>query len=326
MSFWKTLGQGALSTLTGGLISGGVGAGLGALTSGQAQKNALGLLKQQEEAQRRLNEENAARNYEFGEAAAENANNRAVSNWQMQNEYNSPEQNVERLKDAGLNVGLLYSGGAGGAGGTSVGGAAQGGGAGTAGNNTPNYLEVQAAKQQAKLTQAELTRTANESRLIAAEEEKLRTETEKAKQETERSKQLTVEEKALLNQQAVAKFIENAREQYKNLGEKERESKYTAWREHLGTVTIDNDSIFTKEVVSDIAKTVSEIDLNTEKKKTIYRELLVSELKGESEKVKANAIKLAAEWATGEYTNWKTWTEEAKKATSIITDLIGKAQ
>lgn len=44
---------------------------------------------------------------------------RSLNMMQMQNEYNSPAAQVERLKQAGLNVGLMYQNGAG-AGGTSA--------------------------------------------------------------------------------------------------------------------------------------------------------------------------------------------------------------
>lgn len=45
---------------------------------------------------------------------------RSLNMMAMQNAYNTPERQVERLKDAGLNVGLMYNQGGGGAGGTSA--------------------------------------------------------------------------------------------------------------------------------------------------------------------------------------------------------------
>lgn len=82
------------------------------------------------------NVEHAAEvNYEYGEKAADNAQQRDMENWTEKfnttNEYNTPEAQVRRMKDAGLSVGLMY-GGAGNSG-TAVSPTqtgAQGGGAG----------------------------------------------------------------------------------------------------------------------------------------------------------------------------------------------------
>lgn len=53
-------------------------------------------------------------NYEYGEKAANNAYQRQIDLWNMQNEYNNPASEVQRLKDAGLSVGAYYAGQSGG--------------------------------------------------------------------------------------------------------------------------------------------------------------------------------------------------------------------
>lgn len=50
---------------------------------------------------------------------AEYQNAKAVENWRMQNEYNSPTQQMQRLQDAGLNPNLIYGSGTNGATGNS---------------------------------------------------------------------------------------------------------------------------------------------------------------------------------------------------------------
>lgn len=326
MGFWKNIGQGALNTLTGGLVSGGVGAGLGALTAAQAQKNALALIEKQQDAQSQLNKENAQLGFEYGETAADNALQRQTVLNERQNEYNSAEKQVERLKDAGLSVGLLYGGGAGGAGGAG-GTGAQGGGAGPMGTGVPNYLEVEAAKQQRKIADAQMTKTVNESKLVQAQEDKIKAETKNIEQETDRSKELTPIEKRLTEEQAVQTFIENVRKDWENKGGRDVNGEYRDLQgEILGrTIRINEGSNFSEKAAAEIAKVVSEVDLNTENKKTIFRKLLIEEMKGESDKVKAEAIKLAAEWTTGEHTNWKTWTDIAKDSVKILSDIISKA-
>lgn len=52
-------------------------------------------------------------NYNYGERAANNAHARQIEFWNMQNAYNTPTAERERLEDAGLNPALMYSNGAG---------------------------------------------------------------------------------------------------------------------------------------------------------------------------------------------------------------------
>lgn len=102
--------------------------------------------------------EMAGLNYQYGEQAADNAMNRSKelagynqqlgldTTQQLWDKYNSPSAKVKAYKDAGLNVGLMYSGG--GANGTigtaSAGGAApQGGGASGLGISYPGIATTQ---------------------------------------------------------------------------------------------------------------------------------------------------------------------------------------
>lgn len=328
MAFWGELGKGILNTLSGGLISGGVGAGLGAISAAQAQKNALALLKEQESAQSRLNQENAELGYNYGEMSAGNAHNRQLQLYNMQKEDQSAEAQIEDLKKAGLSIGLLYGGGgAGGTGGGSTKGA-QGDGAGALGTQAPNYLEVEAAKQQRKLADAELARTVNESSLIKAERDKLEAETRKIDEERKTSEELTPVQKALLEQEGVSKWIDNARKNYENSGGNQTERRTPKHvEEHglFGILNIGEEGQFNRRQAAEIGEIVSNTELNNEKKKGYWQELLNATAREETEKAKAAAIKLAAEWSTGEYTNWKTWTEAANNAVGSLQNIITKA-
>ena len=93
-----------------------------------------------------------------------------------------------------------------------------------------------------------------------------------------------------------------------------------------------------------IAKTLAESGnlnaseaLTTEKRKILWIELMNETMKAqaamkgaeaslklaENDAVKSAAIKLATEWETGEYTNWKTWVETAESGTRLIKNIRG---
>lgn len=333
MGILSGLGANALQTLTGGLVSGGVGALLGGIGQNRAQRNALALLQQQEESQRRLNAENAEMGFQYGEQAADAAHQRQLSLYETQKQDNSAESQVQDLKNAGLSVGLLYGGGgAGGAGGGSTKGA-QGDGAGAMGAQAPNYLEVEAAKQQRKLTNAELARTANESRLANAEAKKIEAETKNIDEERMTSEELTPVQKELLYQEGWGKFLENARIDYENRGLRNKDGKARdveyhneIYKEGAG---ITQHGIFNQQKAVELAEAISRTEgnkaaaaLDTEKKKGYWTELLNATTSANASAAQAAAVKLAAEWTTGEYTNWKTWTQLAGEASKVVEGLI----
>lgn len=60
----------------------------------------------QENAQK-FNAKEAEKNRQFQEAMMDKSYNQSVEFWNMQNEYNTPAQQVQRMKDAGLNPALM---------------------------------------------------------------------------------------------------------------------------------------------------------------------------------------------------------------------------
>ena len=86
---------GALTAAIGSLNSAiaGIGSAAGAQTS---LKNALRVMGDQ---------------YEYNKAAATTAWNRSIQAWEMENAYNTPKAQRERLEAAGLNPALMYSNG-----------------------------------------------------------------------------------------------------------------------------------------------------------------------------------------------------------------------
>lgn len=319
------------SAISGGVVSGG----LGLLNNIGANRRARKQLEQQEAAQKRLNEHGAELNYQYGEMAADAAHQRSLGLLEAETEANSYVNQVADAKEAGLSVGLLYGGGPGGTGG-SAGGGAQGGGAGNQKGAAPDYLEVEAIKQARKQAHADLMKSINEGRLVVAEKEKVETETEEIKSNIDTSNELTPFQKELLREQATAILIENIRKDWENLGGRNKigdfkDMDYTS--KELGRyIRINEGSIFDKRTAEEVAEISSRIEgnkalagLNTEKKKGYWAELMNATAIADSEEIKAAAIKLGAEHATGEYTNWKTWKDIAFDIWKTVLGAAGDA-
>lgn len=91
MGIFDTMSQGMLGGLGSGLISGGLGA-IGSIFSNSSQKK-----------------ENQ-RNREFTEYMYDRQYDNNIKLWNMQNKYDLPSAQKQRLLDAGLNADLMYSG------------------------------------------------------------------------------------------------------------------------------------------------------------------------------------------------------------------------
>lgn len=306
------------------------GSALGLLGNIGAGKRAKKAIAAQEAAQQRLNEQNAQLNYNYGEMAADAAHQRSLGLLQAETEANSLENQVTDAKNAGLSVGLLYGGGGGG-GSASAGGGAQGGGAGNQRGQAADYLEVQAQKIANKQAMADLTRAANESSLLKAEKEKIKAETENIKEETSTSQELTPLQKELTRQQGIEKWIENIRKEWEHQASDDSLGESSEQNDVLNIVAhIRKKGYFGEKVAQELAEALSRTEgnkalteLNTEKKKGYWQELLNATRMADNDEIRAKAIKLASEWSTGEYTNWKTWADIATDAIGAITKLVG---
>lgn len=290
--------------IIGGLIAGGIAA-VSAIGSAISRKN------QQKRALAQQKELNADQ-FQYNEAAADNALDRQLALNESQNYQNQ----VQDAKDAGLSVGLLYGGG--GAGGAGGGRASSGSVSGSAAPEGDTELLGAAALG------LDAQRVKNEWELQKAEKEKIKAETEQIKEETASSIERSPIENELLSQQAISAYIDNIRKEFENTGEE------VGYQGKYVDVFISNKGNFSKQQAADIAKAVSEADknnaaaeLDTEKKQGYWQELLNATRREDTEAAKAAAVKLAAEWSTGEYTNWKTWSELANQGIGAIKDIIG---
>lgn len=316
------------------LAAAGIAAAGSALASGIGKIGARykKKIQAQEEAQMRLNEQNAELNYQYGENAAMNAHQRSLGLLKAETEANSFESQVADAKAAGLSPGLLY-GGAGGGGGASAGGGAMGSGARGQSAEAPDHLAEEEYKLQAKALAVDIQRAINETRKVRAEKEQIEAETENIKEQTETSKTLSPLEAAKLNEEGFKTFIENAVKQYELSGgnQKERDfPEHIEEREELGwNVNINPKSFFTEERAAQVAEAIGKAKgeeignmLKEQEAKIAWRKLLLDEVNGESKRAQEKAIELAAKWGIGEYTNWKTWISAAREGIGALNLLI----
>lgn len=193
--------------MLGGIISGVGGFFGGLLGNIGANKRTKKQIQQQEESQRRLNEQAAELNYNYGEQTADNAYKRQLDFYNIQKEDNSYSSQVADAEKAGLSVGLLYGGGAGATGGQG-GTPAAGSGAGNqkAGQAT-SAAEMEQLRQQRQAANVETARAAAEIGLTAAETKKVKAETENLEEDTKGKETETELTKATI--ESITEDIEN---------------------------------------------------------------------------------------------------------------------
>lgn len=238
-------------------------------------------------------------------------------------DYTDYENQVKQMKAAGLNPALMY-GHAGGIGTTvsSSAGSASGSQASDETSRKMANIQMQGMGLQIQKLNAEIQKTQAEATKAQAEAKKVAEESETISQK----RQFEIE---LLKQQGTASWIQNLREQIKNEGEL-TENEIRLYRNPVyGTTSFQKTGYWNQEVTTNIAKALAETEnqeaqaaLTNEKTKGYWNELLNATKNADSEAVKAAAMKLATEWSTGEYTNWKTWVDIGKDAVNTIAKTI----
>ncbi len=181
MGFGLTLGKQVATTganaLTGGLVNGILGLFGG---SKRAEQRQYQHEKEMMALQNKYNTQAAAQSMEYAKTMNRINFEQQNQMFDKQAEWNSPEQQKQRLKEAGLNPGLMY--GIGGEGGSSV---SSGGGTGTqvqGVNNTGTQAVMMGL--QAKSIESQITLNNAQASKINAETEKTEKETEKTSAET----------------------------------------------------------------------------------------------------------------------------------------------
>ena len=217
------------------------------------------------------------------------------------------------MKKAGLNVGLMTGGGG------------QGGSTNASGGNVQNAgggggIEGMALMLQAQRQQAEIENIKADTKQKLAD-----TKT------TEDSRDVLIEN---MKQSGITTWLENISKKWKMTSNENDDNVYTMYNAIYGeNAGYSNTSTEAKQLTADLMKTIAEknnLDANKaltdEKTKGYFQELMNGTIHAEADKVKAAAIKLASEWGTGEYTNWKTWVDIGKDAVNILKDVLIKSK
>jgi hypothetical protein len=239
-------------------------------------------------------------------------------------DYTGYENQVKQMKAAGLNPALMY--GHAGSGGTTISSSAGSASGSQASDETSRKIaniQMQGMGLQMQKLSAEIQKT-------KAEAEKAKAEAEKVTEEKTSISEKRDFEKELLRQQGMEKWLQNLRENIKNSGQLNENEIQMFRNDVLGEYTgFQKTGYWSQEVSANIAKALAEAkslealaELNTERKKGYWTELLNATKNADSEAAKAAAMKLATEWSTGEYTNWKTWVDIGKDAVSTIARTI----
>ncbi len=352
-SFGDKLINGSADALTGGLASGvsGLVSGLFGMIGAKKRE------KRQLENQMKLNEQAAKVNYEYGEKAAENAFQRQMEMYQQSYKDQSYSAMRKQMEDAGLSVGMMYGGGAAGGEGGATSGAPQastgGAVAGDAAAVMQNELGLRSINLQNAKLQAEIENIRASTKKSEAE-----TNTEDAARdayvqnliEEGRGKWIENLRKKIEDSEfdvgSVTYYdngevkIEPTVEMFKNklYGDYAFSSLgatyYNIAYEISGLMAdlrskLTSSRLMEKEIKvgdSTIKMNDAIAELNNEKKKYYFQELMIAAMRGQADMVSAMAQKLSAEFETGVFTNWKTWTTIGMETLSEGLSLLGKSK
>ena len=229
-------------------------------------------------------------------------------------DWKSPAYDVARLKEAGLNPALYYSGG--GAGGAGVSGVQQG--------NTANTAESTRAKVDMTLANKQLELLDSEKEKNLAEAERLRAGAGKDIADTLTTNETREAIKVKLGAEALGKRIENYKSHWELSGETARElggeNAINTYDPNGQIVQINELGYYFRKADNEITAGLMEIAnkeqntalakateaLTNKKAQYYYTELLNEIKKGDADMIRARAMKLEKEFGNGEYRDWET--------------------
>lgn len=322
-------------------ISSGLQAGIG-----NAVGSIFGLgynqrLKKQIKAQKQLMDHSAKLSYDYNELAAQNAFQRQMEMYERSYQDQSYSAMRKQMEDAGLSVGLMYGGSGSGGGEGSTSGAPQGQATVSGGNanaSIADIVQMGGLGLQLKGLQKDLQLKDAQINEINATAEAKRAEaglTSEKKITEIQSREAFIEE---LKQRGMSEWIKNVQERWKSFAGKDwggtegETNKYGEKNDVYGFYGIAENSYVREEQAVKIAKAWADThqseasgqaakalaELNSARANGYWQELLNATMHAEADKTRAAAAKLAAEFETGEYTNWKTWLDVAKTVAGTV--------
>lgn len=328
---------GAATQSVGGLVSEALGSLFG--TQKRADKRQLTQQQKLTDIQTAANKELADYGYGLQMEGWKETNAKQMQDWHetfdKTAEYNTPAAEKARLKAAGLNPALMYGmSGAGGstAAGQSPGGQIAAGGTGSAsGGSAANAAENEANAIQRMGMGLQMQQQRAQIKLLDAQARDLEAgaDLKKGQTITENEKREAFIE--LMKQQGQNVWLENVRKRYEN--EPDGKDELTLFGNKIyGSTAIKKEGLFNQERTTAIAKAYAETQtatsqelknlaekaLTDRKTEGYLTELLNATIHAEADKVKAEAVKLATQFETGEYTNWKTWVNLASEIIKVM--------
>lgn len=316
-----SLGQNVASSAAGGAVGMGL-EWLDELVMGNRRR------KKQLEQQAKLNE-------------MQIAGNKELSDYQQQKQLEMFEKTgygaqMKQMKEAGLNPAMIYGMSGGGVEGTT--------GGGNIGSVGGGHASDESSRKMASIQAQGM---ALQNRMMQAEVKKVEAETENLEAQTDNTKSRTVTENEQrdilienIKQQGLEKWLHNVQERYKMQGNPDNEEG-TGWHSNAKLneeIFINEGSYIQRELTTAILKMQADTGsaeaqalLTNKKAEGYYRELMNEIIKAEAQKKSAEsseivalAIKLSAEFDTGEFTNWKTWTDLGIEGASALGNIVGK--
>lgn len=226
---------------------------------------------------------------------------------------NAPAE-VAQLKAAGLNPALMYKGA--GMGSTGGGTASVGGGQAS---DTASRMNAQTNTMGMGMS---LMKLQSEIELNKATADKL-----KAEAQTQNETRSGLVEK--LKQEGRGLWIDNVRNKYELTwsGDKGNATKFlnpeTGEELEIGEYFDNEMSAELLQTLADSDNKAAQAALTNKKAEGYWKELLNDTVRAEASSIQSTAYKLAQEWQTGEFTNWKTWAEMAQMVVGDVMKGIG---
>lgn len=248
-------------------------------------------------------------------------------------EKNTPIEQRKNLEAAGINPALMYN--LGGQGGTTAGS----GGASIGGATAADAASSSAAQSKQFGMGLESAMTLSQIALNQSQAKKNEEEANNLKEQsttTKDSREILIEN---MKQEGLGRFLRNMEEDYKQNQSRNSAGSSEVFNETYQWVSrIENDSYVREGIVAAIENTLADTGnkaaqelKNNKEASAIFEKLQIEMLKAKAQGKQAEngetmalAFKLAAEFETGEFTNWKTWTNLGMEGVSAIGNVVGK--